>query len=98
MTLPIRFRPIAQAEFDAAVAWYEQARPGLGADFAAEVEAVLAEAARAPNRFPVVDGDVREGPVRGFPYCAYYRVRAGRVVVVGVYHQARDPSGWRGRV
>jgi toxin ParE1/3/4 len=97
MSLPISFRPIARAEFDAAVAWYDQARPGLGATFASAVQTVLNEAARSPNRYPFVDGDVREGPVSGFPYCVYYRVRSGRVVVVGVYHQARDPSGWRGR-
>ncbi len=98
MNLPISFRPTAQAEFDSAVAWYEQARPGLGADFTAAVQAVLAEAARTPDRFPVADRDVREGPVHGFPYCVYYRVRSGRLVVIAVYHQARDPSGWRGRV
>lgn len=98
MNRPVSFRPIAQAEFDAAVAWYDQARPGLGADFAASVQAVLDEAGRNPARFPVADRDVREGPVVGFPYCVYYRVRSGRLVVVAVYHQARDPSGWRGRV
>ena len=97
MTLPIRFRPTAQAEFDAAVAWYDRAGLGLGADFAAEVQAVLATAARTPHRFPIIDGDVRDGPVHGFPYCVYYRVRAGRLVVIAVYHQARDPNGWRGR-
>ena len=97
MSLPVGLRPLAQAEFDAAVAWYEQSQVGLGADFAAAVQAVLDEASQAPDRYPLADGDVREGPVSGFPYCVYYRVRLGRVAVVAVYHQSRDPSGWRGR-
>ena len=33
MTLPLVFRPVAQAEFVAAIAWYEDQRPGLGGDF-----------------------------------------------------------------
>jgi hypothetical protein len=33
MTLPLVFRPVAQAEFVAATAWYEDQRPGLGGDF-----------------------------------------------------------------
>lgn len=97
MSLPVGFRPLAQAEFDAAVAWYEQSQAGLGADFAAAVQTVLDEVSQTPDRYPLADGDVREGPVSGFPYCVYYRVRLGRVAVVAVYHQSRDPSGWRGR-
>ena len=64
---------------------------------AAAVEATLAEAAATPDRFPVADGDVREAPVDGFPYCIYYRVRAGRLIVLAVYHQSRDPDGWKDR-
>jgi plasmid stabilization system protein ParE len=97
MSLPVSFRAPARSEYDAAVSWYEQARPGLGSDFEAEVQAVLDTASATPDRYPVADGDVREAPVRGFPYCVYYRVRLGKLIVVAVYHQSRDPSGWRGR-
>ena len=97
MSLPVSFRAPARAEYDAAVSWYEQARPGLGSDCEAEVQAVLDTASATPDRYPVADGDVREAPVRGFPYCVYYRVRLGKLIVVAVYHQSRDPSGWRGR-
>jgi plasmid stabilization system protein ParE len=80
------------------VAWYHDARAGLGDDFELEVQAVLDEASTHPNRYPIADGDVREAPVSGFPYCVYYRVRSSKLIVVAVYHQSRDPSGWRGRV
>jgi toxin ParE1/3/4 len=97
MSLSVRFRAIAQAEFEDAVVWYAQARTGQGDAFAAAVQAVLDEIARSPDRYPIADGDVREAPVSGYPYCVYYRVRSGRIVVIAVYHQSRDPSGWRGR-
>ena len=97
MSLPLRVRPAAQAELSAAVAWYEGKRPGLGAAFAAAVRPVLDAAAATPEFYPVAEGDTREAPVPGYPYCAYYRVRLGELVVIAIYHQSRDPSGWRGR-
>ena len=98
MSLPVSFRPLARSEYDAAAAWYDAQTPGLGPEFEAEVQAALAVIADYPERYPVADGDTREAPVGRFPYCVYYRVRPDRVVVVAVFHQSRDPAGWRGRV
>jgi len=98
MSLPAIFRTAARLEHDVALAWHADARDGLPVRFEAAVEATLAEAAAAPDRFPLADGEVREAPVDGFPYCFYYRVRAGRLVVLAVYHQSRDPDGWQERV
>lgn len=97
MSLPLVFRPVAQAEFDAAAAWYEGQQPGLGNDFVAEVQKVLDTITNQPERYPIADGDVREAPVSRFPFCVYYRVKPGRVVVIAVLHTSRDPSIWRGR-
>lgn len=74
-------------------------RAGLapGAKFEAAVRATLLSVGESPTRYPTVEGDIREAPVAGFPYCLYYRERLGTVIVVAVYHQSRDPSGWRGR-
>ncbi|MFO0848597.1 MAG: type II toxin-antitoxin system RelE/ParE family toxin [Gemmataceae bacterium] len=97
MSLPVAFRPVAQAEYEAAAAWYEGQQAGLGTAFEAEVEAVLSVIAARPDRYPVAARDIREAPVARFPYCVYYRPRAGRVVVVAVFHQSRDPASWQSR-
>ena len=97
MSLPVQMRRVARGEYDVAIDWHESAKPGLGARFEAAVETAIRDAATTPDRFPVADGDIREVVVDGFPYCVYYRVRGGQLVVVGVYHQSRDPSGWKGR-
>lgn len=97
MTLPLVFRSAARAEFDDAAAWYEARRTGLGADFVAEVQQVLDTIANQPDRYPVVYGDVREAPVRRFPYCVYYRVKPDRVVTLAVFHTSRDPAVWQSR-
>lgn len=97
MSLPVILRPAAQAEFDGAAAWYEKQKPGLGLDFVAEVQAVIDAIAGQPSRYPAVSGDVREAAVNRFPYCVYYRVRSGRVIVIAVFHSSRDPGVWQSR-
>lgn len=98
MTAPLSLHPAARAEYDAAVTWYEAARPGLGDQFERAVESVFATITAAPDRYPVAEDPVREAPVPGFPFCVYYWEFAGFVRVAAVYHQSRRPGGWRGRV
>jgi plasmid stabilization system protein ParE len=97
VSLPVVFRPAAEAEYLGAVAWYEAQQTGLGSDFEAEVQAALDTIANQPDRYPVVHRDTREAPVRRFPYCVYYRVRSDRLVVLAVFHQSREPADWQGR-
>jgi plasmid stabilization system protein ParE len=97
MSLPIVFRRLARAEFDDAADWYEQRRAGLGAAFTAAVQHVLDKIAAQPDSYPQVYQDVREALVPGYPYCAYYREEPAQVVVLSVFHTARDPSIWQGR-
>jgi toxin ParE1/3/4 len=97
MTLPIVFRRAARVEFDDAADWYEQRRAGLGTAFTAAVQQVLDRLAAQPAFYPQVYGDVREALVCGFPYCVYYREEPGQIVVLSVFHTARNPAVWQGR-
>lgn len=97
MSLPITFRRQARREFDEAADWYEPRRAGLGARFVAAGQRVLDEVAANPQRYPAVFGDVREGIVKGFPYCVYYREEGGQIIVLAVFHASRDPSIWQSR-
>ena|SRR5438132_868795 len=98
MKLPSVFRRAARSEFDDAADWYEARQARLGAAFAAAVQQVLDRIAAQPDFYPQVYGEVREALVPEFPYCVYYREEPGRVLVLSVFHTARDPSIWRGRV
>jgi plasmid stabilization system protein ParE len=97
MSLPTRLLTEAKAEFDAAVEWYEQQRPGLGADFLARVGAVLNRIASQPKIHAAVYGAVRKAVVTRFPYVVLYQEDVGEIVVIAVFHTARDPSIWQSR-
>jgi hypothetical protein len=45
MTSPIRVDARAAEEAEEAMRWYEERRPGLGADFATELEHAVADSA-----------------------------------------------------
>lgn len=97
MSLPIAFRRVARTEFDAAADWYEQRRSGLGVRFTAAVQRVLDRIVAQPDFYPLVWNDVREALVHDFPYCVYYRAKPGQVLVLAVFHTARNPAVWQRR-
>jgi toxin ParE1/3/4 len=97
VSLPVRLRLVAQAEFDDAADWYEARRPGLGIRFVAAVQKVLATLADHPDRWPEAEPGIREAPVNGWPYFIYYQVHPDHLMVIAVFHASRDPSIWQSR-
>jgi toxin ParE1/3/4 len=97
LTLPIRLRRVAQAEFDQAADWYNAQKPGLGLRYVAAIRQALFDISDQPNRWPEVWPGVREAPVPKWPYYIYYQVHNDYVSVLAVFHASRDPSDWQSR-
>ena len=94
-----RFVRAAQAEHLDAVAFYEDRLPGLGGDYLAEFDAVMARVCATPGVFPSVDeADIRKASLKRFPFFVIYRFKAAKIVVLAVAHQRRHPGYWSGRV
>jgi plasmid stabilization system protein ParE len=98
MTLRVVFRRAAKSEFEDAAAWYGEKSPGLGDEFIREIEQAIATAAVAPQRYPLVFGDIRRAVARRFPFAVYFRVRSDMLVVLAVFHGRRNPAIWQRRV
>ena len=98
MTLRVVFRRAAKDEFEDAAAWYGERGLGLGDEFVREIEQAIASAAAAPQRYPVVFGDIRRTVARRFPFAVYFRVRSDSFVVLAVFHGRRNPTMWQRRV
>ena len=103
MTLQVLFEPEARDELAAAKAWYDDERPGLGADLLAEVDATIERILRWPDLPPrlLVAGTtrhVRRAPLRRFPFAIVYAVVGDTLWVVAVAHARRRPGYWRDRL
>jgi plasmid stabilization system protein ParE len=93
----ILFHPEAQAEYDAALGWYQARSPQAAARFEAEVERLLGVIGTTPELFPSYDDEHRFAVLRRFPYSLVYQVQPGRVYVIAVAHSARAPGYWQDR-
>ncbi len=97
MAYSLSLRPRALAELRSARDRY--AHVGHAKLFAEEVDTVL-EAIRAmPARFPIVHANVHRALLRTYPFAVFFRIRptAAHVVVLAVFPQRGDPSGWPAR-
>jgi plasmid stabilization system protein ParE len=92
------FHPEARLEFREAAAFYEARRPRLGAAFTREVEAAIKRILDTPDRWRVVEQDVRGCSTRVFPYRILYSIEPDSILILAVAHGSREPGYWKGRV
>jgi plasmid stabilization system protein ParE len=90
-------RPLAEADIDSAVQWYESEGQGLAARFHSDLDRTFKRMGESPLQFPAIARDVRRALLHTFPY-GYFRVSDEAVVVVAVLHLRRNPKSWRIRV
>jgi toxin ParE1/3/4 len=90
---PVVFHPEARAELDAAVAYYEAQRPGLGLDCQAHVEQVINEIQQYPGRGTSVQAaGLRRRLVSKFPYSVFYLEHDSAIEIIAVAHHRRQPG------
>jgi plasmid stabilization system protein ParE len=95
MTLDVRLRPEAELDLADAALWYEEQYPELGCRFLDEIVAVFSTIAETPAFFPIVHRNTGRVLVHRFPFCVYYRIEPGTVVVLAVIHCSRHPLAWK---
>ena len=99
MTKPPLFEEEADAEYRAAARWYEERVAGLGIDFLDAVDATLDQIVRlpragAPVRRVPTELQVRQAPVKRFPYRVVYLETSSAIRVLAIAHDRRRPGYW----
>jgi plasmid stabilization system protein ParE len=95
---PLGLTEDAEADAQEASAFYAGRSPGLGAEFTAEMERVLALLAANPDIGTPVTSELRRLLLRRFPYYLLYRVEEDGIVVLAVGHHSRRPGYWQDRL
>jgi len=90
----LRLTPEARLDILDARSWYEERAPGLGMEFARAVDVAASAILRFPQAFPEVHGPVRKAVMRRFPYSLLFVIEQEGIVVLGCFHQRRDPQSW----
>ena len=92
------YHPDAEAELIEAAKFYEGRVPGLGAQFLSGVDHAISVISAAPERWAVIERDVRRCLIPRFPYGIYYRVLPEEIRVLAIKHHRRHPDYWRYRI
>lgn len=86
------FHPLAKREFDDSFLWYEEALIGLGEEFMWEVESMVELIRREPRLFQIKKKNLREAPLKNFPYLIIYRIKGHNITITSVFHTSRNPK------
>src|SRR5882724_9323641 len=92
------YHPDAEAELLEAARFYQRRVSGLGRRFLQEFDATISAIRNAPERWPVVEDDLRCYVMRRFPYAVYYRQEGDDLRILVVKHHSRHPDYWRYRL
>lgn len=92
------YHPDAEAELIEAARYYESRVATLGTQFLAEADRAVGIILNSPNRWAVVDEDIRRYLMSRFPFGIYYRVFSDRLHILAFKHHSRLPDYWRDRV
>lgn len=91
------FHPEALNEYADAVKYYTQQKAELAQAFINAVEDAVYRIRESPNRWRLVDDNVRQCLTRKFPYGILYTIEQDYILILAVMHCSREPGYWKDR-
>lgn len=89
---PHVFRPAADTEYTRAAAYYARIAPELGGRFYDEIEGLIRDVRRQPDRFRTFDPPARRHFSAVFPYAIVYVDQPERIWILAVMHASGVPA------
>jgi len=91
MTYTLHFLPEVEEDVINGYIWYDSKSPGLGEEFLRMFYACAGDIPRNPMLYPESHREIRRRLLRRFPYAIYFVIRNIRIIVLGLFHCAREP-------
>lgn len=92
------YHPDAESELIEAVQYYERRVATLGVQFLDDADRAVSMILETPQRWRIIEEDVRSYLMPRFPYAIYYRALSDRVHILAFKHHSRHPDYWRYRI
>jgi toxin ParE1/3/4 len=90
------FHPAALQEYAEAVQFFAQ--QDKQQDFIDTIEGAIFQIVGSPERWPIVEGQIRRYLTLKFSYAILYRIYSDRIVITVIMSCRRDPSYWQDRI
>jgi plasmid stabilization system protein ParE len=91
------YHPDAESELIAAAQYYEGRVATLGVQFLQDEDRAVSMILENPERWRIIEEDVRSYLMSRFPYTIYYRALSDRIHILAFKHHSRHPDYWRYR-
>jgi toxin ParE1/3/4 len=91
------FHPEALTEYAEAVQYYAEQRTEVAKVFINNVEDAVYRIRESPDRYVVIDEDVRRCMTHKFPYGILYTIEQDYILILAVMHCSREPGYWKNR-
>jgi toxin ParE1/3/4 len=88
------YHPDAEAELIEAARFYEKRVSTLGAQFLEATDQAIRVILDAPDRWRVIEANVRQYLMPRFPYAIYYRILPDHIRILAFKHHSRHPDYW----
>ena len=92
------FHPEAEAEFYAAIDYYEDCKVNLGYDFAIEVYESIDRIISFPEAWCILESEIRRILVNRYPYGIIYSIEEKEILILAIMHLNREPDYWKDRI
>jgi len=92
------YHPDAEAELIEAAQYYERRVATLGIQFLNDADRAVSMILETPQRWRIIEEDVRALLLPRFPYAIYYRAFSDRVHILAFKHHSQHPDYWRYRI
>jgi toxin ParE1/3/4 len=90
------FHPAALQEYAEAVQFFAQ--QDQHQDFIDTIENSIFRIVGAPERWPIVENQIRRYLTPKFSYAILYRVYSDRIAIAAIMSCRRDPRSWQNRL
>lgn len=90
------FHPAALQEYAEAVQFFAQYNKHQ--DFIDTIERSIVRIIDAPERWPIIEGQIRRYLTPKFSYAILYRVYPERIVIAAIMSCRREPGYWKERL
>ncbi len=92
------FHPAASAEYEGDIRFCKKRQPGLQHRFVVDMEAAIDRILEHPERWRIIEPDIRRCLTKTFPYSVIYSVQRETVFIIAVAHGSREPGYWKDRI
>lgn len=83
--------PDAEADIEEGASWYRSRRLGLDDLFLNAVDDCVASILQFPRGYQRIRGNIRQAPIKHWPYVVTYSERKDAVTVLRVFMAKQDP-------